>query len=174
MSIQVNEDGSCVVVDIKKTAKGFSLNRRALHVHHSIRSPSITLASPVSLDQMRAKNTQIFQFQLPPPLNCYIYPTPIYAIQTAEDGSVHAMTIAEFESICSTLGALALKPHETAAVYDVPAIPFNMNGDDEAFEEEDDYENENIDENSDAENTDDDIDDDEDWQDDEDDIGSTT
>lgn len=172
MSIQIHDDGTCSMVDIKKTAKGFSLNRRALHVHHSIKTPSITLASTASVEQMRSNSIPVFSFQLPPPLNAYIYPNPIYAIRTTDGGAIEGMTVADFESICGNLGALALKPQETAAVYDVPAVPLTF-GEEEAFEEDDDFENENIDDENESDNNDDEDEEDDDWQDEDDDIGST-
>ena len=173
MSVKIHNDGTCSMADVKKTKAGFSLNRRALHTHHSIQSPRISLASPISVEQMRGSNTRIFSFQLPAPLNAYIYPDPIYAIRTTEDGTIEEMTIKDFEGICQTLGALALKPHETSAVYDVPAIPFTIDGDEEAFEEDDEgYADENNDDDNESIDNNDDIDEDDDWQDDDDDIVS--
>ena len=74
--------------------------------------------------------------------------------------------------MCVNLGALALKPPETAAVYDVPAVPLDF-GDDENVDDE--YDEDNIiDEDKESGDDDDDLDDDDEWvADDDDDIGST-
>lgn len=172
MSIHVLTDGVCSNVDIKKTSRGFSLDRRTLHVHHKIQNPNIALASPFKVSALQSEKTPLFTFQLPPPLNAFIYPSPIYAIYLDEDENIVPIEAHKFETMCVNLGALALVPPETAAVYDVPAVPLNF-GDDENVDDE--YDEDNIiDEDEESGDDDDDLDDDDEWvADDDDDIGST-
>lgn len=120
---------------------------------------------------MQSAQTAISTFQLPPPLNAYIYPSPLYAFRTSKDGSVDALTIREFETICETLGTLALQPQETAAVYDVPAVPLTFEGDDEG-NDDDEYEDDDIDDENESDDALEDLDEDEDWVIDDDDIGT--
>jgi hypothetical protein len=103
--------------------------------------------SPVDPRAMQNETTDILEFNLPPPLNAYVYPVPLY-ICKHESGSPASLSIAEFVELCSQLGELAQKTEVTEAVYDVPAIPFANTDFDEQYddESEDELENDSEDE----------------------------
>ena len=71
----------------------------------------------------------IFDFQLPPPLNSYVYPIPLYGILYEAQTMVSFGCVA-FKELCDTMHALATKSSHNMAVYDVP-----LTEEDECLEE---------------------------------------
>lgn len=171
MSIHVLDDGTCAQVRVSKTPRGFFWERRALYVHHTISNPRITLLSPLKKEAVLSDKIPIFGFCLPPPLNAFVYPSPLLAVKLDENDEITPIGVQEFIQMCASLEASALKPSETAAVYDVPAIPFTIADDEGLYDE---YEDEELNNDDDEEfredgDDDDDIEDDDDWVPDEDD-----
>lgn len=167
-AIEISTTGECLPVQIKQTKRGCVLQRKQLYLHHVVKEHNIALMSPVDPRALEVPTTAIFDFQLPPPLNAYVYPTPLIALRMVDEKLID-MTPNEFMEICHNLGTMATTPEETAAVYDVPAIPLVFS-DDEDFG--DDSEEEDLDcDESEGEDMGD-LEDDEDWEIEEDDIST--
>ena len=170
----VNNEGVCETVTIRQTKSAITCNRKRLHIHHIAREHSIVIMAIHEPHAMQCSTIPAFTFPMPPPLNAFVYPSPVYVAKIDTNGMLSALDVREFIDTCAKLGALALNPEETEAVYDVPAIPFD-NVTDGNLDDPSDDEQINDDEDDESEPDDDcDEDDDEDWDVDDDDAVSTT
>lgn len=122
-AICVDNDGICTPVTIRQTKATITCNRKRLHIHHICKDPAIAILTAYDPQALQCSSVAPFTFPIPPPLNAFVYPSPIYATMVDADGVLSALDVPTFVSICEELGVLALKT-ESEAVYDVPATPF--------------------------------------------------
>ena len=159
--VEIQDDGVCVSVNGRCTTRGIpSIGRRALHLQYC--SHGIALYSVVEPRALQSPTTAHFSFQLPPPLNAHVYPTPLYAVAVDEEERVSSLSLDHFKALCDELGELALKPEMCETVYDVPAIPLTYDERDDAAEEQSDDEHDDGDV-SDNESCIESLDDDDEW-----------
>lgn len=111
------------------------LGKKSLFVHHA--ANGVMLLSPVDPRALQNIESGVFDFQLPPPLNAYVYPTPLLVCGD-EAGSAVSLTLTDFSELCSRLDASALKTEMVEAIYDVPAIPLMHADHEEQLEDESD------------------------------------
>lgn len=116
-----------------------------LHVHLRQAQHNVCLVSPVSIRATFDSGRVPCAFELPVPLNAYVYPEPTYVMR-ADGGSLTASELEQLFDDLRKVGGAAADAHEAA--YDVPPIlPIEEVADeapeaaedDEVSEEEDDF-----------------------------------
>lgn len=178
-AIQIDAAGQCTAVTVRVRGRSVTCNRHQVHLHHL--AEGLAVLSPKTPQELQSESTEVSAFVMPPPLNAYVYPLPLYIMKGAieapassrarEPNAVFgALTVEEFERVYNDLGRRALRSNESDAVYDVPAHPLTTafeealddeSSDDEAREDDDDDSNEAHNEH---------IDDEEDWEIEDDDV----
>ncbi len=158
-AVEILSDGGCVSVDMKKNKAGsLTLGKKTMHTHH--RTKDVMLMSPIDPRAMQNDACAIFQFQLPPPLNAHVYPSPLYVCKISSDSDPTGLAIKEFIDLCDTLGKMAQHTKVAEAIYDVPAVPLTQAEVDETFDDESEEDNDENSENDSCSASDDD----DDWE----------
>ena len=179
LCVQVDDVGNCTEVPVRTTRSGtLQVNKKTVHIHFIAKEIGVAVASYNTIDSLQLPSTIPFEFQFPPPLNSYIYPRDVFvvAIDSNEENANEKIKIKTFSSkdltdLCAELGHKALIKEDETAVYDVPAIPLQLDGDDvnddQSEEDTEDIEEDEIDD--DIEESDDD-----EWREQDEDDSSTT
>ena len=179
-AVQIDANGCCTEVSVRVRGQSITCNRHQIHVHHI--AEGLAVLSSERPEELQSESVEVSSFVMPPPLNAYIYPTPVYIMRgtielsaslrapsLAKEPNIQltTLTVEEFQKVYSDLGTRALKSNESDAVYDVPAHPLTTTVEDvlEDNSSDDDAE----DDNSEEEDSDQ-MDDDEDWEIDDDDV----
>ena len=79
--IHITNEGECLPVQVRQTKKGIFCNKKITFIHHRIEEAELALISPVEPRELQRSSTPVFEFALPPPLNAYVYPTPLYIVK---------------------------------------------------------------------------------------------
>ena len=151
-AVTITNTGECNPVAIKQTRGRFSYEKKRLHLHYREKKHGLIVLSTNEPQLLQCESTPLFTFSLPPPLNAYVYPTPLFIGRVGAQEELVDLRPAEFVEICATMDAQASVKEETVAVYDVPAVPFDSVVDDveypmsEEEEEEESDQDEEIDE----------------------------
>ena len=174
LCVQVDDFGACTEVPIKKTRTGtLQVNKKTVHIHFIAEEIGVAIASYNTIDSLQLPSTVPFQFQFPPPLNSHVYPRDVFVVAIEKDSTekIKNFSSAELANLCDELGHKALIKEDETAVYDVPAIPLQVDmddvNDDQSEEDVEEIEEDEIDD--DMEESDDD-----EWREQEDDDSSTT
>lgn len=142
-AVTVSNSGECNPIVIKKMrGGGFSYQKKRLHVHFEETSHGLIVMSTHEPRLLHCESTPLFTFLLPPPLNAYVYSTPLFVLRVDAQGEVTDLTPTEFVQLCKRLDAQASVKEETVAVYDVPAVPFDSVIDDVDYPSEEEEEEE--------------------------------
>ena len=181
-AIQIDAQGCCHPVSVRVRGKSITCNRHQIHLHHI--AENLAILSSKRPEELQSESVEISSFVMPPPLNAYIYPLPMYIMKGKIEPSIitprapsfaneanavfETLTIEDFHRIYTELGTRALRSNESDAVYDVPAHPLTIAVEDAL---DDNSSDDDADDNGNSEEEDSDqMDDDEDWEIDEDDI----
>lgn len=116
--IELHQDGNLSIVNIHiKRTNTYHIGTQKLHVHY--RDSTLILVSPITINALQLPHVDIYLRSLPPPLNKYIYPVPLYAIQLDEE-----ISIQKFEKLCVCLSQHAQPKVEILQFDDVSTNPF--------------------------------------------------
>lgn len=142
--VSVSDEGVCTEVPIRTTrGGGLQVNRKPLTVHFHAKEVGVAIVSYHSIEHLQFEQNAPFAFKFPPPLNSYVYPTDVFVVAMSADGKVSSINNEELFVLCEELGRKAVIAEDEAAVYDVPAIPIQIEAEDandEHSEEEEDEE----------------------------------
>lgn len=146
IGIEIQNDGTCCSkkeFKMNKRSKKITLDGATIHIHFMDVERKLALVSTVSFEEMIQKKTSLHTLCLPPPLNKYVYPNPLYAIRY-DQTILENMSESEFLELC---GMMRKESHRLAemqmAVYDVQPIMESQDeeedlSDDELCDEESD------------------------------------
>lgn len=127
----------------------------------------IKIMSPVQWSDV-SSSEQVSDFLFPPPLNALVYPDPVYVIRFETGGNkLSPLSLNTFRTLCETMISVSHNPREKIALYNVPAVPFSVDGN-EVSEDEDEEGDETSDEYAEEEEEENAEDDDDEWEPDED------
>jgi hypothetical protein len=116
--VEVSVDGICQTTqNFKLKGTKMTLGRKNLHVHFFDERSKIALVSPIPVELLLT--SELHTFLMPPPLNKYIYPSPLFALHYNGD-ALQSMTAEEFTSKCDTMKAESNRLAQLhMAIYDV-------------------------------------------------------
>ena len=102
----------------------YYFGNKEIYIHHKTEDGYI-LGSTISVEAMQPNTTKHFIQNLPPPLNTYIYPYPLYAfkVNTNNNNGIVPINVESFLEMCKTLEANAHNVTKIMSIYDVPAVP---------------------------------------------------
>lgn len=148
-AVSVGNDGTCCDVIINQTVKTkkISWSKKPLHLHFHDKTSGVSIFSTNEPRSILGKCTAHCEFILPPPLNTFVYPLPVFALKMKDD-EVMPLTVKEFNDVCSSMGQKACRSEESAEIYDVPAVPLMQFEDEEALDCSDEEEEQESDNNS--------------------------
>ena len=112
-----NESEECCDVHIRQVGRDLYWNEHILHVHFE--RNDVMLLSSVTVNDTMVTGAKLFEFCLPPPLNCYVYPSHLIAAKCA-NGRVVSMSYAQFKMDCTRFKTGVSEQKNSVAVYDVP------------------------------------------------------
>lgn len=143
--VSLNSDGQCVEQTIQVTKTGFSCKRKKLFVQADFADLEILILSTHDIEDLGDPSVSLSMFPLPPPLNHYIYPDPIFFLG-GNVSNPKDLTCDEMIEKCARCKASIQKHESSITVYDVPLNEetyeeANESEEDEAYEqylEEDD------------------------------------
>lgn len=180
-AIQIDATGHCTTAAVRVRGKSITCNRHQIHLQHL--AEGLAIFSSKMPQELQSDSIEMSSFVMPPPLNAYVYPLPMYIMKgkidppasyralslATEPNAVYtSLTIDEFHQIYTDLGARALKSNESDAVYDVPAHPLTAAMDDTIDDDPSDDDGHETSGEEDSEL----IDEDEDWEIDDDDVAA--
>lgn len=122
-AVKIDETGVCVNVDIRATKTKLMYGRKQLHVHFFDKDRDIAVTSIYDTRALQAVDA--FPFLLHPPLNTFLYPSPIFIVRYDTDGAVCNLPVEEFAAMYERLKYCNVVTNHSTAVYDVPAIPLD-------------------------------------------------
>jgi len=155
--LELHQNGAFSKLKLRMNrTKTYYHGSKKLHTHYS--DATIILASPISIDALQLPKVDVYSKILPPPLNKYIYPVPLYAIQP--DGEINETS---FNELCACLSQHAQPKLEILQFYDVPTNPFENANLDEIYKSDDDDENNECISDDDDEDVSVEDDDDDEW-----------
>lgn len=156
--VRIHSDGTVESADVLCDRSSLRWNNRLLYAHYQTKD--LTLWSDMDVTEFSTAAVEPFSFDLPPPLNTYIYPKLVIVLA----GSICApssLAAQAFADHCAKLTAQVQKVSESTAIYDVPInAPLECDGDDseQEYEEEEIFEEESEDEGHDVDPEDDEVD----------------
>ena len=117
--VQLKDDGACVDVSVTMKEDTLFLNGMRLFKHLYDPETGVVLCSTVGID---CPFPSFFEFLLPPPLNTYVLPSPLYIVRL-KNGAVNSLSVEETVEIIDRLRKNDAKHCRTNdAVYDVPLV----------------------------------------------------
>ncbi len=132
--VHLQNDGSCLSTSATMKNDELFLNgSQRLHKHLYDAATGIVLCSTVGID---SPFSSFYEFSLPPPLNAYVLPSPLYMVRL-QSGEVQSLSVEETVHIVRRLASTSYKDCRTNdAVYDVPVVQDGDEQDSEHEEEE--------------------------------------
>lgn len=136
-AVELCADGTC------RDAKGGATRRTVVNgsrVYTHYEDETLKLLSSVSIDAVQHERVEVYDHVLPPPLNKYIYPLPLYAMRSDGGG----MCTADFVERCARYAQQAEPQQLKQVVYDVIAAPMVDDEDDVGDESDDETSTESV------------------------------
>ena len=113
--LQLAQNGAFELFVCKKNGKKVYINNNELHEHY--KNDTIIIYSTVKPNNVF--DSEIHEFVLPPPINTYVYPNPLYICSTTKE----QLSVSDFVSYCKKLSSAAHNTQQNDVIYDVPALP---------------------------------------------------
>ena len=165
--LRLESDGALTPCEVQRRRGGQLLhNKRVLHEHY--RDEHVCLLSTVRPSDVSDKRAALHPFTLPPPLNAYIYPSPLYVMSSNACETTAAWLVAH----CARLTRVAYETDRSDVIYDIPVLAAPVEEPDDASDPESELDAGDDDARSDE--TDEDMPDDEWGEDDDDECVPTT
>lgn len=132
--VHLQNDGSCLGASATmKDEELFLGGSQRMYKHLYDAVPGIVLCSTVGID---CPFSCFYEFSLPPPLNAYVLPSPLYMVRL-QGNEVQSLSVDEAVHIVRRLVSTSYKDCRTNdAVYDVPVVQDGDEQDSEHEEEE--------------------------------------
>lgn len=162
LAVLIENTGQCSAVQIKQARKNITYGKQKLFVHYQNETENLLLLSPSSKEDV-IYNENILTLGLPPPLNSYIYPTPLIVVRGSLE-KIAELSVESFVENCAKFSANLKEFQEKMAIYDIP-LDENMCEEDESEDENDEYDETYEDGEEDSDNCDE-----EEWEEEEDEI----
>lgn len=133
--VRVEDDGQCVPVTFDQTASGMLVDGQMAHIHLHDKKQGVALLSHSHAD---ARIECAASFVLPPPLNTYVLPSPIYMAHMNESGEVIVTSVDDAIRLVEQLHSAAAVRTDKEMVYHVPETEETIPASDGESETDDD------------------------------------
>jgi len=113
--VHLKDDGNVEEILFTISRDCIKLKKNKMHI--LFQTNDIVFVSPSTINNII--NGHFFNYELPPPLNKFIYPTPLFAVGYKNNQYVD-LTTTTFLQICKQCSDTVYKIQQDMTVYDVP------------------------------------------------------